>query len=33
MGGFNLAVADLTHKSPDEIFVKQNEAILTLTRV
>jgi hypothetical protein len=28
MGGFNLAVADLTHKSPGEIFVKHNEAIL-----
>ena len=28
MGGFNLAVADLTHESPGEIFVKHNEAIL-----
>jgi hypothetical protein len=28
MGRFNLAVADLTHKSPGEIFVKHNDAIL-----
>ena len=28
MGGFNLAVADFTHKSPGEIFVKHNEGIL-----
>ena len=28
MGGFNLAVADLTHESPGEIFVKHNDAIL-----
>ena len=30
MEGFNLAVADLTHKSTGKIFVKHNEAIVKI---